>query len=110
MHVIFLPNPVPRKPNFSKDIYGIDFSLNFFRFNASLSRLQHLPIQTMKIDRSFINELDKPNSKGSCTPVPRLRLEEYISLMVNFYFQQCALTNIVQEIPLFLLLMPAILP
>tara|TARA_R110001583_G_scaffold4174_5_gene24646 strand:- start:596 stop:805 length:210 start_codon:yes stop_codon:yes gene_type:complete len=26
----FLPNPAPGKPNFLKDIYGIDFSLYFF--------------------------------------------------------------------------------
>ncbi|WP_336275280.1 putative bifunctional diguanylate cyclase/phosphodiesterase [Vreelandella indica] len=32
---------------------------------SSLSRLQHLSIQTLKIDRSFINELEKPNSKGA---------------------------------------------
>ena len=32
---------------------------------SSLSRLQYLSIQTLKIDRSFINELEKPDSKGA---------------------------------------------
>lgn len=32
---------------------------------SSLSRLQHLSIQTLKIDRSFTNELGKPDSKGA---------------------------------------------
>lgn len=32
---------------------------------SSLSRLQHLSIQTLKIDRSFVSELDKAESKGS---------------------------------------------
>ncbi len=32
---------------------------------SSLSRLQHLSIQTLKIDRSFINELGRPSSKGA---------------------------------------------
>ncbi|WP_139172887.1 EAL domain-containing response regulator [Vreelandella arcis] len=32
---------------------------------SSLSRLQHLSIQTLKIDRSFISELGKPDSKGA---------------------------------------------
>ncbi|WP_089797576.1 putative bifunctional diguanylate cyclase/phosphodiesterase [Halomonas korlensis] len=32
---------------------------------SSLSRLQHLSIQTLKIDRSFINELDQSGSKGA---------------------------------------------
>ncbi|MCZ0925873.1 EAL domain-containing protein [Halomonas janggokensis] len=32
---------------------------------SSLSRLQHLSIQTLKIDRSFINDLGKPGSKGA---------------------------------------------
>lgn len=32
---------------------------------SSLSRLQHLSIQTLKIDRSFISELGQPGSKGA---------------------------------------------
>lgn len=32
---------------------------------SSLSRLQHLSIDTLKIDRSFISELGQPNSKGA---------------------------------------------
>ncbi|MBS9404597.1 EAL domain-containing protein [Halomonas sp. TRM85114] len=32
---------------------------------SSLSRLQHLSIQTLKIDRSFTNELGQPGSKGA---------------------------------------------
>jgi len=31
---------------------------------SSLSRLQHLSLQSLKIDRSFVNELDRPDSKG----------------------------------------------
>lgn len=32
---------------------------------SSLSRLQHLSIQTLKIDRSFVSELGRPGSKGA---------------------------------------------
>ncbi|WP_085920452.1 putative bifunctional diguanylate cyclase/phosphodiesterase [Halomonas sp. CSM-2] len=32
---------------------------------SSLSRLQHLSIQSLKIDRSFISELGRPDSKGA---------------------------------------------
>ncbi|HSP56898.1 MAG TPA: EAL domain-containing protein [Halomonas sp.] len=32
---------------------------------SSLSRLQHLSIQTLKIDRNFISELGQPGSKGA---------------------------------------------
>ncbi|WP_341938747.1 putative bifunctional diguanylate cyclase/phosphodiesterase [Marinimicrobium sp. C2-29] len=32
---------------------------------SSLSRLQHLSIQTLKIDRSFVSELGRPASKGA---------------------------------------------
>lgn len=32
---------------------------------SSLSRLQHLSIQTLKIDRSFVSELGQPGSKGA---------------------------------------------
>jgi len=51
-----------------ENLHGQGFQLAIDDFGtgySSLSRLQHLSIQTLKIDRSFISELGQPDSKGA---------------------------------------------